>query len=54
MKERDFNIDFKNPNATEVKMEDPEVLLTKLQKTEFEANELQNKLRDILAQALAQ
>lgn len=50
----DFNIDFKNPNKVEEEAKDPEILLAKLQETETETTELQNKLKNILARAVAQ
>ena len=53
VKERDFNLDIKNPNTVEAELEDPETLLAKLQEAEAETAALQDKLKSILSEALA-
>jgi type I restriction enzyme M protein len=53
VKERDFNLDIKNPNTVEAELEDPETLLAKLQEAETETAVLQDKLKSILSEALA-
>lgn len=53
VKEGDFNLDIKNPNIVETPLEDPELLLAKLQEAETETTALQDKLKSILAEALS-
>ena len=53
VKERDFDLDIKNPNKVEAELEDPETLLSKLQEAEAETAALQDKLKSILSKALA-
>lgn len=52
IKERGYNLDFKNPHTEEEDLGDPEELLTKLNITEESAATLRDKLKGILAEAL--
>lgn len=53
VKARGFNLDFKNPHAVEVAMDDPETLLDALNDAEAEVTALRSQLKAILAEALA-
>jgi len=48
-----YNLDIKNPNASEEESHDPDALLAKYQKLLDEIKQTQNQLRDELAAALA-
>ena len=50
VRERDFNLDFKNPNTVEAELEDPDVLLARLYEAEAETAASQSKLKTILAE----
>jgi type I restriction enzyme M protein len=52
VKERKFDLDIKNPNKVEVELEDPETLISKLQEAEAETIALQEKIKEILSEAL--
>lgn len=51
--ERDYNLDIDNPNDSEDKLEDPDVLLRRYQKLHEEADELRAELKAELGHALA-
>ena len=52
IKERGYNLDFKNPHVEDEDHGDPEELLAKLEESEAKAAELRDKLKEILAEAL--
>ncbi len=52
VKARNYNLDIKNPHATQDDHSDPEELLTKLDEAEGRASTLRNQLKTILAEAL--
>ena len=51
--ERDYNLDIDNPNDSEDKLEDPDVLLRRYEKLREEADELRAELKAELGHALA-
>lgn len=53
IKERNFNLDLKNPHQEEVISHDPEVLLANYDKQQQDIQELRNQLKSILSNALA-
>jgi type I restriction enzyme M protein len=53
VKARNYNLDIKNPHATAEDHGDPETLIIDLQTVEAETAKLRNKLKAILAEALA-
>ena len=52
VKERDYNLDIKNPNKREDEIGDPEVLLEELKKAGVKATELRDELKISLMEAL--
>lgn len=52
IKERNYNLDFKNPHAVADDLGDPQELLDKLEADEAKAATLRDQLKDILAEAL--
>lgn len=52
VKERNYNLDFKNPHVEEDNLGDPEELLAQLQQAEQEADRLREHLRKSLEEAL--
>jgi type I restriction enzyme M protein len=50
---RGFNLDIKNPHIIEVNRRDPSELLEQLREAEINSKNLRDKLKDILAEALA-
>ena len=52
VKERNYNLDFKNPHLVEENHADPAELLAKLEESETETNRLRDRLKSILAEAL--
>lgn len=52
IKERGYNLDFKNPNSADDAHADPTELFKSLEKTEEEASNLRNELKSILSEAL--
>ena len=52
IKERDYNLDMKNPNAENEDYGDPETLLAELTSSEAKVTELRNQLKNVLAEAL--
>lgn len=53
VRERGYNLDFKNPHESETNLGDPEVLLKHLTDAETEAAKLRERLKATLAEALA-
>lgn len=53
IRERGFNLDIKNPNVVEDDHGDPETLLADLMAAETEAADLRDRLKGMLAEALA-
>jgi type I restriction enzyme M protein len=53
IRERGFNLDIKNPNIVEDDHGDPETLLADLMAAEAEASDLRDRLKGMLAEALA-
>ena len=53
VKARGYNLDFKNPHTVDVDHGDPEELLAKLNTAEADAADLRDRLKAILAEALA-
>ena len=54
IKDRDYNLDIKNPNRKEKAYEDPDLLLSKLQSEESLIDSLQSELKVVLSAALRQ
>jgi type I restriction enzyme M protein len=52
VKERGYNLDFKNPHVEAENHGDPEELLAKLMESEMETEKLRDRLKAILAEAL--
>ena len=52
VKERGYNLDFKNPHVEDDDNGDPEELLAKLEQSEHRTGELRDQLKSILAEAL--
>jgi len=52
IKERNYNLDFKNPNTVAEAHGDPKEILAKLQQAEQEADALRDQLKSILEEAL--
>jgi type I restriction enzyme M protein len=52
IKNRDYNLDIKNPNKLEDLMEDPEILLTRFKEERVKAQDLLEQLRAVLTEAL--
>ena len=52
VKARGYNLDIKNPHTQEDDHADPEELLEKLNAAEAETEDLRNRLKAILAEAL--
>ncbi len=52
IKKKNYNLDFKNPNTIEAKMEDPFILLEKFNKSLKEINVIQEKLKNELSSSL--
>jgi len=52
IKERNYNLDFKNPHTVEIDHGDPEEILAELQAVEKKSCELRGKLKKILEEAL--
>jgi type I restriction enzyme M protein len=52
IKSRNYNLDIKNPHVDEQTVRDPDELLKKFNNQKRSISELQNNLRDILAEAL--
>jgi type I restriction enzyme M protein len=52
IKERNYNLDFKNPHVAEQDLGIPAELLTKLEQSEKEADKLRDRLKCILEEAL--
>ena len=52
VKERNFNLDIKNPNTTKAIIENPEFLLAQLREVQIEKAKLQKKLKAILTKVL--
>ncbi len=52
VKERNYNLDFKNPHTVEENHGDPAELLAKLEASETETDHLRDRLKSILAEAL--
>ncbi|MBI20565.1 MAG: DNA methyltransferase, partial [Euryarchaeota archaeon] len=51
-KNRDYNLDIKNPNKLEDLMEDPEILLTRFKEERAKAQDIIEQLRVVLTEAL--
>ena len=52
VKERGYNLDFKNPHVETEDNGDPEELLAKLEESESRTRDLRDQLKSILAEAL--
>ena len=52
IKERNYNLDIKNPNVREEEVEDPEELLVQLTESEKKLNSLREQLKEALSEAL--
>ena len=52
IKDRDYNLDIKNPHATSDHYADPETLLKELNQAEAKVKSVRNQLKEILADAL--
>jgi type I restriction enzyme M protein len=52
VKERGYNLDFKNPHTVANDHGDPMELLSKVEEAETQANALRDKLKSILGEAL--
>ncbi len=52
IRERNFNLDIKNPNAPEDTHDDPDTLLARYEKERAEAGEIREQLRKVLSDAL--
>ena len=53
VKERGYNLDFKNPHVEDDDNGDPEELLAKLEQSEHRTGELRDQLKSILAEGVA-
>ncbi len=54
IRERNFNLDFKNPNAQPEAHEDPDELLARYQEARTAADAVREELKVALASALAE
>jgi type I restriction enzyme M protein len=52
IRERNFNLDIKNPNAPEDTHEDPDTLLARYEEEKAAASEIREQLRNVLSDAL--